>query len=264
MLSAQAHRGLLEALEADGEVTLPGSRVTVRACDYESDGRPVEAVLLRPPAGLPVAGVLRVPGFRRTARDAIPVGLMYALAGFACMAVSQPGFGRSQGPPDFVGPRTIRALTDGLRHLAQQPGVDGARIGVDGYSRGALAAAILAVRAPGVRAAVLGGGVYDFRLAHDHAPEGVRANMRTETGLTENAILERSPIFEMERLRCPVLILHGEADENAPVEQALRLRDRLLELGKAHEAVFFPGQGHGLDATETVRRSVEFFRRTMT
>ena len=50
--------------------------------------------------------------------------------------------------------------------------------------------------------------------------------MESETGWTEAAIRERSSIFQMDRLKCPVLILHGEKDINVPVSQAL-----LYEIG---------------------------------
>jgi dipeptidyl aminopeptidase/acylaminoacyl peptidase len=47
--------------------------------------------------------------------------------------------------------------------------------------------------------------------------------MENETGLTPEAIKERYSILFMEKLNCPVLILHGEKD--IMVSQALLLRD---------------------------------------
>ncbi len=55
----------------------------------------------------------------------------------------------------------------------------------------------------------------------------------------------RSAIHRIADLDCPVLIWHGRKDEIAPIEQAYRLRDRLIQLGKPFETVFQLGAGHG-------------------
>jgi hypothetical protein len=54
----------------------------------------------------------------------------------------------------------------------------------------------------------------------------------------------------MERLKCPVLILHGETGVNVPVSQALLLRDRLTQLHQESE-------------TEVNDLTVDFFRRKL-
>ncbi len=73
-----------------------------------------------------------------------------------------------------------------------------------------------------------------IRQASESLP-GVRQNMKAETGMTPAAIRERSSILRMDQLRCPVLILHGQADQNVPVSQALLLRERLIALHKEFE-----------------------------
>jgi dipeptidyl aminopeptidase/acylaminoacyl peptidase len=67
----------------------------------------------------------------------------------------------------------------------------------------------------------------------------------------------------MDKLGCPVLILHGELDENVPVGQALALRDRLGALGKSFEIQLFPGQGHGIRREDISRYSLDFFERKL-
>ena len=114
-----------------------------------------------------------------------------------------------------------------------------------------------------VKAAVFGAGIYDFRKAHDEVKiEGIRQNMETETGMTEAAIKQRSSVFQMEQLKCPVLILHGEKDENVPVTQAYLLRDRLTELKKEFEIKLFPDRPHGIGPEVTVS-TVDFFKRRL-
>jgi dipeptidyl aminopeptidase/acylaminoacyl peptidase len=177
--------------------------------------------------------------------------------------VTQPGFGKSAGPPDFVGPKTIAALTEGYRKLRWESHVDPARKGIYGYSRGAMAASLLAVDLDDVKAAVFGAGIYDFQRAYDDSSlPGVRQNMRDETGMTKQAVRERSSILQMERLKCPALILHGEKDVNVPVSQALLLRDRLTQLHKEFEIKLFPDREHSI-GPEVNDLTVDFFRRKL-
>jgi len=253
---------IVQTIEKDGCATLEAAAVRVCRADYASEGRTLEALSLRPIADGRHPAVLMIPGFERTARDLITLGVQLAREGFAGLAVTQPGFGRSQGPADFVGPRTIRALEEGER-LKREPHVDPARLGIYGFSRGGMAAALIAVRRDDLRAAVLGAGIYDFQRAHDEVTmEGIRKNMEDETGMTRQAVEERSAILRMDRLRCPVLILHGEKDENVPVSQALLLRDRLRALGKEFEIRLYPGRAHGI-GSEVATETLAFFKKKL-
>jgi pimeloyl-ACP methyl ester carboxylesterase len=185
--------------------------------DYSADGRRVEAISFQPRVDGPSPGVLMIPGFQRTAKNLVQLGVQLADNGFAGVAVSQPGFGGSEGPADYVGPLTIKVLKVGFEKLRNESWVDPKRMGVYGYSRGAIAASILALELRDLKAAVFGAGAYDFQQLYDTATlPGVRANMKAETGMTPQAIRERSPILRMDRLQCPVLILHGEEDKNVP------------------------------------------------
>jgi dipeptidyl aminopeptidase/acylaminoacyl peptidase len=104
-----------------------------------------------------------------------------------------------------------------------------------------MVASLLVLQMNEIKAAVLGAGVYDFQMAYDDVKiEGIRENMRYETGMTEAAIKERSSILRMNEIVCSVLILHSETDENVPVNQAYMLRDRLTELKKDFEIKISP------------------------
>ena len=56
-----------------------------------------------------------------------------------------------------------------------------------------------------------------------------------------------SPLTHVARMRTPILIAHGADDDNVPVAQSIQLHDALTKLGRAHEFVVYPGEGHGLD-----------------
>jgi len=127
-----------------------------------------------------------------------------------------------------------------------------------------MAASLLAVRLDDVKAAVLGGGVYDFKREYEEVTlEGIRQNMKTETGMTEEAIKERSSVLQIEKLKCPVLILHGEKDINVPVSQARLLRDRLTELKKEFEIQIFPDRDHAIGPANLYKYSLDFLSRKL-
>ena len=237
----------------------------VKVCkyDYVSDGLSIEALSFRPTGAGPFPGVLLIPGYQRTALDLISLGSALARNGIAAVAVSQPSFGKSQGKADYVGPLTLKVLTEGFQKFKRESYVDANRMGIYGFSRGGMAASLLAVKLDGVRAAVFGAGIYDFQKAHDEVKiAGIRANMEAETGMTEAAVRERSSIFQMEKLKCPVLILHGEKDENVPVSQAYMLRDRLTALKKDFEIKLYPDRTHGI-GPEVTTETVDFFKRRL-
>ncbi|HEX6730970.1 MAG TPA: prolyl oligopeptidase family serine peptidase [Pyrinomonadaceae bacterium] len=252
-----------DALKTADCTEVEKSQIKVCKYDYPSNGLNVESVSFRPAGSGPFPGILLIPGYQRTALDQIHLGLSLARNGMAAVGVTQPGFGRSQGKADYVGPNTLRVLKEAYQKFKREPYVDSKRMGIYGFSRGGMAASLLAVQLDDLKAAVFGAGIYDFKRAHDEATiEGIRTNMESETGWTEAAIRERSSIFQMERLKCPVLILHGEKDINVPVSQAHLLRDRLTALKKDFEIQLFPDREHGI-GPEVTTLTVDFFKRRL-
>lgn len=255
---------LIEAMEKDGCAVHEPSKVKLCKRDYSVDGKNVEAISFRPPGAGPFPALLLIPGHLGTARDWIPNGLTFAGEGYAGLAVAQPGYGRSEGPGDYVGPKTLKVLTDGYRRLQRESFVDGKRMGIVGYSRGGMAASLLAVQLDDVKAVVLGAGIYDFKKSYDELGiEAIRQNMKNETGMTEEAIKQRSSVLQMEKLKASVLILHGEKDINVPVSQAYLLRDRLTALKKDFEIHTFPDREHGIGTENLYRYSLDFLKRKL-
>jgi dipeptidyl aminopeptidase/acylaminoacyl peptidase len=255
---------IVEALEKHGCVSLEERKIKICKDDYLADGEMVEAVSIRPLAEAKYPGLVLIPGYQGSATMFITLGMIFADQGFACFSIGQPGSGKTQIKPDFVGPRTIKAMIAGYEKFKRYDYVDATKMGIFGYSRGGMAAALMATKLKDLKAVVLGAGIYDFRKAYDEVKiEGIRKNMIAEAGMTAKAIRERSAVLHMKRLTAAVLILHGEKDENAPVSQALLLRDRLTELKKDFEIKLFPEGKHGWLGGDFISATVDFFSRKL-
>ncbi|MCC7478999.1 alpha/beta fold hydrolase [bacterium] len=279
------YSALLAELDAHGSAVHQPSGVLLKNMSFslpdQSMGgsfRNVEAVAYVPAGSGPWPGLLLIPGYGMSARDWADNGIRFSAAGYYCIAVSQPGMGASDGPADFVGPWTMEVLGAAFDKLKASQHVDAARLGVVGFSRGAIAASLLATRRGDIKAAVFGGGIYDLELAFKEIDSlMIRRNMMLETlsmlptdapALTPGASPEqmaltaaawkldpvaarqRSSLLDMGQLSARVLILHGREDLNAPISQAYLLRAMLRSLGKLEAksmADFGPLPGEQID-----------------
>lgn len=255
---------IVELLEKSDCATIAAGKIKICKYDFKFENRAVEAVTVRPAADGKYPSLMLLPGFDRTAKDLIPYGVMYAHEGFASVAVTPPGFGKSEGKADFVGAATQKVYAAGWNRFKQESFVDAQKMGIYGHSRGGMAASLLALQLPDAKAAVFASGVYDFKQAFAEIQlKGIRDKMMEETGMTDEAVRERSSVLKMENLKIPVLILHGEKDDKTLIGQAYLLRDRLSVLKKDFEIKIFADAGHVLDVKAVIPVTTDFFRRKM-
>jgi acetyl esterase/lipase len=59
--------------------------------------------------------------------------------------------------------------------------------------------------------------------------------------------LKGTPIYHIENITTPVLLLHGTSDATVPYQGSVGFYDSLVAHGKVCELVLFPGQAHGFD-----------------
>jgi dipeptidyl aminopeptidase/acylaminoacyl peptidase len=263
-MAQPAQSTLDEQLEKAGCATPEKSGVKICKYDYSADGKKIEAFTIRPVADGKYPGLVLVAG-REGAKTFFRFGTILAQAGFACVAISELGYGKSEGKPDFMGPASIDAFAVGFRKFKRELFVEADKMGIFGYSRGGMAASLLTLKlGTEVKAAVFGGGIYDLKTAYDETKvDGIRESIKNETGLTEEAFRNRSSILRMSELMTPVLIIHGENDENAPTNQALMLRDRLTELKKEFEIVILADHKHGQLKSNFIDPVIDFFSRKL-
>jgi dipeptidyl aminopeptidase/acylaminoacyl peptidase len=269
---------VVEALEKSECVTVSAGKIKICKYDFDFEGKKIEAIFTLPTsvtsiadgsptdtAGSKLPGILLAPGFDLTAVDLIPLGTMFAHEGFASVAITPPGFGKSQGKSDFVGPGTVRAFMAGWNKFKQEAFVNADKMAIYGHSRGGMASALLAIEVgKEARAAVMASGIYDFeRAANEVQFRGIRERMIVETDMNETAFKERSAILRLNELKIPVLIMHGEKDDKISVTQAYLMRDKLTALKKDFELKIYPDTGHALNPNDVVSTVVNFLRKKM-
>jgi len=73
----------------------------------------------------------------------------------------------------------------------------------------------------------------------------------------EDLYRQRSPLFHVEELDCPVIFLQGTEDKVVPPEQAEKMVDSLLEKGLPVGYVTFEGEQHGFRKASSRRRALQ-------
>jgi dienelactone hydrolase len=135
-------------------------------------------------------------------------------------------------------PLWMKTLWDATSFVETQPQVDGKRIAFLGFSLGAY-----------------------LSLANSAIDHRVKAVVDFFGGMPKEMN------FFMRRL-CPVLILHGEADQTVPVEEAYQLQKLLEKKKVAYEIKIYPGAGHGFEDQsiwqDAGRRSLQFLQKYLT
>jgi dipeptidyl aminopeptidase/acylaminoacyl peptidase len=135
--------------------------------------------------------------------------------------------------------------------------LDGERVGITGHSAGGAAAVRAVIEYPHVfKVAMSGSGVHDVRRYLAYWAEKYQ-------GLPPDADYEEASNIELaHRVQGPILLIHGELDDNVHPANTLALADALIQADKDFELVILPGQNHNC-ATHPyyLRRTWEFFVR---
>jgi len=123
------------------------------------------------------------------------------------------------------------------------------RVGVMGHSYGAFMAANLLAHTNLFRAAIARSGAYNRTLT----PFGFQGERRTLWEAPETYV-NVSPLMTADRIDEPLLLVHGEVDDNAgtfPL-QSQRLFHAMQGTGGTARLVILPGESHGYVARESV------------
>lgn len=256
---------ILADIEKNGCAVTEEGKVKVCRFDYKYKNQIIEALTFRPVNEGKFPGLMLIPGYQGTIKNYLSFGVIFAKSGFASMTISTPGFGKTELKGDFLGENTIKGYIEGYKKFREETFVDKNKLGIFGYSRGAIAASLMITELKDVKATVLGGGIYDLKKAYDELTiEGIKENIKAETGgASEEAFKERSAIFLAKKIKSSVLIIHGEKDLNAPTNQAYLLRDELKKSNKDVELQIIAGQDHRIGGSNFLQLVVDFFSRKL-
>jgi len=148
-------------------------------------------------------------------------------------------------------------VLSGIQMLVDKGMVDEDSLGVMGWSNGAIISTMLTVRHPDkfkVCAAGAGDvnwtsdyGTCRFGVTFDQSYFGGAPWDNTNGKTYNEAYLELSPLFEMEKVKTPTIIFHGSEDRAVPRDQGWEYYRALQQLDQAPvRFLWFPGQRHGL------------------
>lgn len=142
-----------------------------------------------------------------------------------------------------MGSIEVEDQVKGVQFLKSLPYVDPARIGVFGWSYGGYMALMCMMQAPDVFAAgVAGAPVTDWRLYDTHYTERYMSTPRDNPEGYETSDV----LSYVEKLRGPLLVMHGMADDNVLFTNSTALFKRLQDLNKPFEMMTYPGSKHGM------------------
>jgi dipeptidyl aminopeptidase/acylaminoacyl peptidase len=225
----------------------PNPNIRLWIVTYFSNNLKVKGLLAEPIAPGCYEGFLYLRGGIKNV-GMVRVGriIQFASEGFVVMAPFYRGNQGGEGNEDFAGDDRYDAIS-GIELLKRYPNVHPNRIHVFGFSRGGVMALFAGILSDTVSSVVTWGGVSDMFLTYVER-EDLRRMMKRVIGGTPTKFAHRyvwrTPLYELEKMHAPVLIIHGVKDKNVSVEHAYRLEKRLKELNKQVESWYFEGFTH--------------------
>jgi dipeptidyl-peptidase-4 len=139
----------------------------------------------------------------------------------------------------------------GVAWLKAQPWVDGARIGVYGWSNGGyMTLMLLAKHSEAYACGVAGAPVTDWGLYDSHYTERyMNLPAANPDGYRDGRVAAH-----LDGLNSPLLLIHGMADDNVLFTNSTSLMSELQKRGKLFELMTYPGAKHGLSGSNALHR----------
>lgn len=177
------------------------------------------------------------------------------------------GYGRDwrTGIYRFMGGKDLTDHVDGAKWLVEKYNVDPKRIGIYGGSYGGFITLMAMFTTPDVFAA---GAALRPVTDWAHYNHGYTSNILNEPFTDSLAYAKSSPIYHAEGLKGHLLVCHGMVDTNVHFQDAVRLSQRLIELGKDNwELAAYPMEDHGFvepsSWTDEYKRILKLFEQNL-
>ncbi|HUM33669.1 MAG: prolyl oligopeptidase family serine peptidase [Candidatus Saccharicenans sp.] len=176
--------------------------------------------------------------------------LFYLTQGYAVLDNAQmPVVGDPKTMNDTFIPQIVANAEAAIDTLDRMGVIDRKRVGVGGHSYGAFMTANLLAHSDLFAAGVARSGAYNRTLT----PFGFQNERRTLWEAPE-LYCKVSPFMYADKINEPLLLIHGEADNNSgtfPI-QSERLFAAIKGLGGTARLVMLPNESHGYSARESV------------
>lgn len=177
------------------------------------------------------------------------------------------GYGRDwrTGIYRYMGGKDLDDEVDAAKYLVSQYGVDPKRIGMYGGSYGGFMTLMALFTQPEVFSS---GAALRPVTDWAHYNHGYTSNILNEPFTDSIAYARSSPINFANGLKGHLLICHGMVDQNVNFQDAVRLSQRLIELGKDNwELAPYPVEDHGFvepsSWTDEYKRILKLFETTL-
>jgi dipeptidyl aminopeptidase/acylaminoacyl peptidase len=192
-----------------------------------------------------------------------PSQIFFALLGYAVLDdASMPIVGDPETMNDTFLEQAVSSARAAIDELDRRGVGDRARVGVGGHSYGAFMTACLLAHSDLFKAGIARSGAYNRTLT----PFGFQAERRT-LWEARDSYLKLSPFLNAHTIKAPLLLIHGEKDENPGTHplQSERLFHAIKGTGGTARYVTLPHEGHGYRARESVlhvlAEQIEWFDR---
>lgn len=222
----------------------PNPSIDLFLVTYYVDGLKVKGMLASPNDGEIYDGFLYLRGGIKNVGKVRPGRIIqFAYEGFVVFAPFYRGNQGGDGNEDFAGEDKNDAIAAFalLKNLSNVNNVH-----VFGFSRGGVMALFVGINCP-VQSIVTWGGVSDMFLTYEERKD-LRRMMKRVIGGTPSKYPDRydarTPLYQLEKINAPTLIIHGKLDTNVSVEHSLRLEAKLKQLGKEVDTWYFPEFTH--------------------
>jgi dipeptidyl aminopeptidase/acylaminoacyl peptidase len=142
-------------------------------------------------------------------------------------------------------------VTDVVHWAIEQGTADPARLCIYGASYGAFAALSGVYRDPDLYKCAIGmSGVYDLPLLFEKGDIQTRESgmryLKETLGTNMDDLRRRSPVYNADKIKAAVMLIHGKEDRRAPFEHAKRMRDALRKAGNKAVWISEMGEEHGI------------------
>ncbi len=174
----------------------------------------------------------------------------------------------------FPGQSALKSILPGVQAIAARGFVDEAHVGIAGQSWGGYQSAYIITQTPYFRAAFLGAPVANMTSAYGGIrwESGVARAFQYEKGQSRigkslwDALpryLENSPLFYVDRVTTPALIMSNDGDGAVPWYQGIELFVGMRRFGKEAYLLDYNGDGHNprkrANQLDVDRRMQQFF-----